>query len=219
MCVAGGAGGSAGIGYAALATQAIGGITSAIGASYQSSVQKMGLKLDATLSGINADRDRDVSRMIVANGYQEEMNSRLQTGQVKGSERAAMGANNVDMSTGSGLNRLTSTDYVGERDVQQIGLNAMREAAGYRTDALNSTMRANMDKAGARSINPLLTGATSLVGSASSIALNWYSMSRAGMLSSPTLSGGGGGNMFTPSPTSTMNYDAGGNSMRYGTIR
>lgn len=204
---------------AMLAPQVAGAISGAVGASMSASTQKMGLKLDAAIARINADKARDNAREVLREGYEMEVRQRTATGLVKGAQRAAMGANNVDMSTGSGLNRLTSTDYVGERDVQQIGLNAMREAAGYRTDALNSTMRANMDKAGARSINPLLTGATSLVGSASSIALNWYSMSRAGMLSSPTLSGGGGGNMFTPSPTSTMNYDAGGNSMRYGTIR
>lgn len=216
MCVAGGAGGSAGIGYAALATQAIGGITSAIGASYQSSVQKMGLKLDATLSGINADRDRDVSRMIVANGYQEEMNARLQTGQVKGSERAAMGANNVDMTTGSALNRLVSTDYVGEANAQQIRLNAARSAVGYRTDALNYQMRAGMDKAGASGISPFLTGATSLLGSATNVASNWYGMGRAGVFGSPTTITGP--NIYAPMSTTVGGAQPLDQMYRYGTL-
>lgn len=216
--------GPAAMGYAALGTQAIGAVTSAAAASASASVQKMGLNLDATLSGINAQRDQDVSRMIIGNGYQEQVNERAQIGQVKGAQIAAMGANNVDMTTGSALNRLTSTDYVGERNVQQIRLNAARTAVGYRADALNQEMRVGMDKAGASSINPLLTGASSLVGSAGNLASSWYTMSRIGMLGggSNTLTGGGnmlsGGYSFSPNPASTMNWDAAG-AMRYGTLR
>jgi hypothetical protein len=169
-------------GYAALGTQAIGAVTSAVGATMSASVQKMGLKLDATLAGINAERDRDAARATVHAGYDQEVNQRLQTGQIKGQEIAAMGANNVDMSTGSALNRLTSTDYIGERDAQTIRLNAARAAAGYRVEATNSDMRGIMDRAGASGINPLLTGVSSLLTSAPQIAANWYQMKSTGML-------------------------------------
>jgi hypothetical protein len=166
---------------ASLGVQAAGAVSSAAGAMFSASAQKMGLKLDATIAGINADRARDNAREAMREGYQLEMRQRIETGQIKGAERAAMGANNVDMSTGSALNRLVSTDYMGESDAQTIRLNATRAAMGYRDQASNYEIQGNLDKATAKGISPFLVGATSLLGSASSIAGNWYQMKNAGM--------------------------------------
>jgi hypothetical protein len=159
-----------------------GAVSSAAGAMFSASAQKMGLKLDATIAGINADKARDNAREAMREGYQLEMRQRTETGQIKGAERAAMGANNVDMTTGSALNRLVSTDYMGEADAQTIRLNAARAAMGYRDQASNYEIKGTLSQSGAaKGINPLLTGVTSLLGSASSIASNWYTMKNAGM--------------------------------------
>jgi hypothetical protein len=168
-------------GFAALGVQAAGAVSSAAGAMFSASTQKMGLKLDAAIAGINAEKARDNSREALREGYDLETRQRTATGLIKGAQRAAMGANNVDMTTGSALNRLVSTDYVGEADAQQIRLNAARVAMGYRDEASNYGIRQTLSRGAAAGINPMLTGVTSLLGSASSIAGNWYSMSQAGM--------------------------------------
>jgi hypothetical protein len=194
-----------------LGTQAAGGIASAFGAAASASVQKMGYKLDATLSRINADKARDSAREVLREGYQAEVRQRLQTGQLKGAQRAAMGANNVDMTTGSALNRLVSTDYMGEADAQTIRLNAARAAMGYRDQAVNFDNKALIDKATASGINPFLTGATSLLGSAASIASNWYGMDKLGMFDK---AGGSGGKLAAPDAS----YDFSQVKLRYGTF-
>jgi hypothetical protein len=206
---------------ASLGVQAEGGIASAAGAMFSASAQKMGLKLDATLSGINADRARDNAREALREGYDQEVKQRLMTGQIKGQERAAMGANNVDMTTGSALTRLISTDYMGEADAQTIRLNAARVAMGYRDQASNYDIRGTIDRGEAKGISPFLTGATSLLGSASSIASNWYSMRNAGMfgsnpaIPSPNLSAPMSVNLGSTAPLYT---DTSADLYRYGTI-
>jgi hypothetical protein len=198
---------------ASLAVQSIGAVTSAVGAAYSASAQKMGFKLDATIAGINAERSRDNAREAMREGYQAEVRQRLQTGMIKGAQRAAMGANNVDMTTGSAANRLVSTDYMGEADAQTIRLNAARAASGYRVEASNQDIRATMDRGAAKGINPLLTGVTSLLGSASSIASNWYGMKQSGAF-------GQSGGAQTSSQTLTTPTFGGqqADSFRYGTL-
>ena len=169
---------------AMLGTQAAGGIASAAGAMFSASTQKMGLKLDATIARINADKARDAAREALREGYQMEVRQRTATGLIKGQQRAAMGANNVDMSTGSALTRLVSTDYVGEADAQTIRLNAARAAMGYRDQATSFEINSNLTRATAAGINPMTAGLTSLLGSASSIASSWYGMKKAGMFDS-----------------------------------
>jgi hypothetical protein len=157
-------------GAAALGVQGSGAVTSAAGAMFSASTQKMGLKLDAAIAAINADKARDAAREALREGYQMEMRQRTATGQLKGAERAAMGANNVDMTTGSALNRLVSTDYSGEADAQTIRLNAARAAMGYRDQATGYEINRTLSLGAAKGINPMLTGVTSLLGSAASIA-------------------------------------------------
>lgn len=169
---------------ASLAVQGFGAVSSAAGAMFSASTQKMGLKLDAAIAKINADKARDAARETLREGYEMEVRQRTATGLVKGAQRAAMGANNVDMTTGSALNRLVSTDYVGEADAQTIRLNAARAAMGYRDEASNQEIRATLSRGAAAGISPLLTGATSLLGSAASIASNWYSLKQAGAFGS-----------------------------------
>lgn len=201
---------------ASLGVQGAGAVASAAGAMFSASAQKMGLKLDATLSRINADKARDNAREAIAQGYQQEIDQRLQTGQIKGAERAAMGANNVDLTTGSALNRLVSTDYMGEADAQTIRLNAARAAMGYRDQATNYDIRSTLDKGSAAGISPFLTGATSLLGSAVGIAGSWYGMKEAGAFGSSKM-------ISTPDWNSPLPVDVNSKpldqmSYRYGTL-
>lgn len=172
MCV--GAGTSMGV------TQAAGAISSAAGSIFSAQSQRLGLNLDAYFADLNADGELDNARRALAAGEAAEQRQRLETAQIKSSQRAAMGANGVDLSTGSALDRQVGTDLMGEIDANTIRANAALEAAGYRTRASNYRSQATMSRAGAKSISPLLSGLTSLVGSASSVASDWYSLKKVG---------------------------------------
>jgi hypothetical protein len=105
--------------------------------------------------------------LAIQNGQTEEEKSRLETAGVYGRERAAMGANGVDLGYGSANDILASTKFLGERDAMQIHDNALRTAWGYRTEGTNYRNKAAMEHAGANSIKPWMSAFGSLLGSAS----------------------------------------------------
>ena len=72
------------------------------------------------------------------------------------------------------------TDLVTAEDAQQARLNAVREAFGHRTDATNQRNEGLAARANAKGINPMGAAATSLLGSATSMASSYYGMRKAG---------------------------------------
>lgn len=176
-------------GAASVATQAIGAVTSAVGAGFGAASDKMSLKLDARLSEINSEIEADNARYALEAGQKEEQGYDLKAAQIKSSQRAAMAANNVDLSAGSALAEQVSADYIAATDRKQIRLNAIREAAGYRTQASNYKIDALMKRAAASGISPLLAGVSSLVGSAGKVADSWYTLDKVGALKKPPVTG------------------------------
>ena len=80
-----------------------------------------------------------------------------------------MAANGVALDSGTPNAVLTSTDVMGEIDANTIEQNALAQAWGYRTQA-------GMDRARANAINPGMSAATTLLGSATQVASTWYGM-------------------------------------------
>lgn len=108
-------------------------------------------------------------------GEQAVYATRLKTAQFKGTQRARMAANGVDLTTGSPLEILTDTDYFGEIDRARITDNAAREAWGYRTEGQNFQGDASLLRSRAAAESPLMAGATSLLSSASRVDKSWLS--------------------------------------------
>jgi hypothetical protein len=102
-----------------------------------------------------------------------------------------MAANGIDLTSTSAQNVLLSTDWAGSVEAKNIQTNALRAAWGQRTTAMNYRNEATMQRAGARSTNPLTSAATTLVGGAGAVAQNWYKMYDNGTLgdTKQTLSG------------------------------
>lgn len=167
-------------GAASLASTAIGGIGSAAASIFAASSEKLGLQLASRIDSINAAGSMDNYREALRQGNEAETRSMFETGQLKGREIAAMGANGVRLDSGSPLNRLVSTDYMGQVDANTIRQNAVREAVGYRTQATNYSIDALTKRTAARGISPFLSGLTSLVGSAGKVASDWYTFSQNG---------------------------------------
>ncbi len=135
--------------------------------SYQSAEgQKRAFKYNANVNELQA---KDAERR----GVETEQRQREQISRLKGTQRAQLAANGLDLTEGSALNILTDTDFLGERDIGVIRDNASREAAGFRS-------RGDLNRFGANATRPLLTGTTSLLSGAGSVAAQWYGFKTSG---------------------------------------
>ena len=71
----------------------------------------------------------------------------MAAGQAKASQRAALAANGIAVGEGSAAELQASTDIVKEMDVNQIKANALSQAWGYKTQAVNYESQALMSEA------------------------------------------------------------------------
>jgi hypothetical protein len=165
--------------------QGAGAASSAVGAYYGAKSQKQSLEFQANMADINARMSESAAQSTLLTGQREEQRSQIATANLKGSQRASLAANGVDLGEGSAANILTTTDVMGEIDANTIQANAVRSAWGYRTQGVNQSNQALMSRASAGAINPGQAAATSLMGSAGSVAASWYSYNKTGSGSDP----------------------------------
>ena len=174
----------------ALMMQGAGAASSAMGSYYGAKSQKASLNLQATMSDLSARMSETTAQQTLLSGQREEQKSRIATANLKGTQRASMAANGIDLGEGTAAQILTSTDVMGEIDANTIQANAVRSAWGYRTQAVNQTNQASMSRAGADAISPFGSAATSLLSSAGAVAGNWYQYNKAGAGASPSTGDG-----------------------------
>lgn len=158
--------------------QGVGAILSAIGAWAGASAQKTSLRAQAEIAEINARTAESNAQATLFAGQREQQRSMLHTANLKGSQRARIAANGIDLGVGSAVRVLTTTDVMGEIDANQIKANAVRQAWGQRVVATNYENEALRARANASAISPGTAAVTSLLGSAGSVAANWYGVSK-----------------------------------------
>lgn len=144
---------------ALMASQAAG----AIGSYTQ---QRRDAGYDAAIAGENAQLSDQQAAQATARGAQLESQSRAETRQVLGSQRAGYGASGVDVGTGSAVDVYGDTARVGELDAMTIRNNAALEAYGYKVQG--SSFRAqqqNAQQRGKDAWTTLLTGGAQAFGS------------------------------------------------------
>lgn len=163
-----------------LALQAGGAATGAVGSYYSARSQSSSLSYQAAMADTNARLAERSAQQEQYKGQREVAGLTLKAGQLKGAQRAAMAANGIDLGEGSAIDVLTSTDVMKEIDANTTTANAVRSAWGYRTQGTNYQNEALTKRASAESISPLMSGASSLLGSASSISASYYTMKKAG---------------------------------------
>jgi hypothetical protein len=156
-----------------------GAVMQASAASAQAKSQKNAYEYQAKVSENNAKIAEWQAQNEIAKGQQAEIEQRRKTAALKGSQTASLAARGLDISSGSALNILTDTDYMGEQDALTIRDNAAKAAWSARLQGANETSNAGFYKSAAAGISPSGAAAGSLLGSAGSVASNWY-MSSAG---------------------------------------
>lgn len=148
--------------------------SSAMGAYEQSKASKAAYKYQAGVNANNTKIAEWQAQDALQRGAQSEQQQRLKTASLKGSQRASLAARGIALDEGSALNILDDTDYMGEVDALTIRDNAAKEAWAHRNQAAGYLSDASMLKSRAAAESPGRAAATSLLGSAGSVASQWY---------------------------------------------
>lgn len=168
------------MGYAALAMQATGAGMGAVGTYYGARAQRAQLGAEADMADINARLSEQQAQQAMSAGQKQVQQSKMQTAQLKSTQRAQMAAGGVVLGEGSAGAIEAGTDVMGQVDANTIEANAIQSAWGYRSQVVQHQNQARSARANARSISPGLAAATSLIGGAGQVAGSYYSMQRAG---------------------------------------
>jgi hypothetical protein len=175
---------------ASLGMQAAGAGMQTVGAFSQAQGQKSLLNSQADMDEVNARIAEASARSALVAGQRQQQASQLQTAQTLSTQRASLAANGVDLGTGSAAEIQTTTKMMGEVDANTIAANALRQAWGYRTQAVSYQNDALMRRASADSISPFMAATSTLLGSAGNVASSWYRFSKDGVWSSSSLTTG-----------------------------
>jgi hypothetical protein len=148
---------------ASLIAGAASGAMNTVGAYYAASGQKNALRLQARLDEINAQISESQARDALFRGERAEQAFRQDVAQLRSKQRVGYAAGGVDLGSETVAATLTSTDVMSELDATQIKANALREAWGMRTEAGNLRSSARMNRATAKTINPLMQAGATLL--------------------------------------------------------
>ena len=154
----------------------MGATTRAVGAANASDAQRSSLDYQASVAANNATLAGEKADIATQNGQAGAENQELKVAQTLGMQRAGLSANGVVLNGGSAANLLQSTQMVGQKDVDQIQTNALREAWGYNTQAADDTSNAKALTNMAGAISPATAALSSLVGSATQVAPAWVKL-------------------------------------------
>lgn len=119
----------------------------------------------------NAALARFQAEDALRRGNLAEAESRRRTEQLKGTQQAALAANNVVLGEGSALDILQSTAELGELDAQTIRNNAEREAVGLGFQAETFLTQGRLARARGRTqaIAATIEGGKSVISTASQV--------------------------------------------------
>lgn len=170
------AAGSAGTFLAANSTAIglLGSAVSAVGSYQQAQGQKASMKYNAAVADANAKTAEFAAQDAKDRAELRAVMVGRKVADVRGRQRAAIGANGMDLSFGNAQDIQDATNYYGLEDQRTERDSGEREAYSLRSQSANFSNEAAMNRAKAGSISPFGAAATSLLGSATSVASKWY---------------------------------------------
>lgn len=132
----------------------------------QAQGQKDMAEYQANVAEKNAETDEFRAQQAATIGSIQEEQQRAKVRQMAGTQRANLAANGIDLGSGTAEDMVSETYTMGEADALTVRFNAMNEAWGYRTQAVNSRNDARMARFGGKqsSRNTYLTTAANVVG-------------------------------------------------------
>ena len=149
-------------------------VLSGTAAYTQANAQQQAAKYQAQVEQNNAQLALFQRSAALQQGDLQAQQSALQTAQLLGQQKAALAANGVDLSSGSAIDQLASSHFLGEQAVNTLQSNAARAAWGYQVQGQTAQTQATLSGWEASRNNPLaiasLTGGATLLTQASQFA-------------------------------------------------
>ena len=137
----------------------------------QANAQQQAAKYQSQVNANNAIIAGQQRSAAIQQGQIETENNQLQQAQILGQQKATLAANGVDLSSGSAVDQLATTRFLGAQAINAIQANAARAAWGYQVQAGSEQGQSALSAWQANSNNPLalasFASATSLLNSAS----------------------------------------------------
>lgn len=178
--------------------------SSVIGSYFGAKTQKANLRGQAVVAESNARLAELSAQSALLQGQKQVASLTMKAGQIKGSQRAAMAANGIDLGEGSAAELQASTEIMKDLDKNQLEANAMAQAWGYRMQKTNYEGEALSARAGASAINPAASSIATLLGGAGSVASSWYQFNKVGAI---------GGKPASSNAVGSFDYSIGGTKL------
>ena len=148
---------------------------SAYGALYQGAAAKESASYQAAVAANNAVIANQNAQYAVAAGQQQAEAVSLKGAAQQGKVKAALAANNIDVSTGSAKNVQVSQAETNQLDTETVLNNAELQAYGYRVEATGYTAESGLltTQAEEAPVGAALSAGGGLLANASSVGLKW----------------------------------------------
>jgi hypothetical protein len=146
-----------GLMFAMMGINAVGGLISsrsqAEGQQLTADAQARALEANARIRGLQAED-------AIRRGEKQVVKAQQSAKRLLGSQRAALGAQGIDIESGSALDIQEETAELGATDVMELRNNAWREAWGFKAEAADLRSRADVARltGRVRSRSTILTG-------------------------------------------------------------
>lgn len=158
----------------------VGGAFNLIGAVGAARSQRSAYKHQANVADFNARLSERQAQIAMDQGQAVEDQVRREGAQMKGSARQSFGASGVKVGYGTAQEVEQSIDTFTELDVEQARINATREAFGHRLQGINQTAEAGAARASAAASSPGMAAFSSLLGTATSMGMQYSGLKNAG---------------------------------------
>lgn len=168
------------LGLFGLGTQAAGVGISSVAAYQKAQADKTAYNLQSQVAATNAQLDEFRAADAITRGKTTLAKHQLSVSQMVGTQRAELAAHGLTLDSGSPLNILSDTEFMGARDSEIIKQNALKEAWGYQVQAVNDENTSSMLKYRSDMTDPSMAATATALTGAGSVAASWYNMAKAG---------------------------------------
>lgn len=176
---------AAGFGTVGLGATLAGGVLGAFGANKQGESQQQMYNYKAQVAKINADIDRQNAAWARTKGEVEATQYGMKAAQQRGAIRAAQGASNIDVNSGSAVDVQRSQEAIKDIDMKQIRSNAAKVAYDYETKATMDENQSSLDTMAGKFAKEAgeIKAAESILGTVSSVSSKWQQGKSTGLWS------------------------------------
>ena len=171
------------LGAISIGSSIFGAGTSAVGASMSASANAQSYQYQAQIAKVNSQLATQNAAWAFQTGENKASVSGAQTRQTIGQTKAAQGASNLAVNSGSNLAVQQSEDELGQRSQSTIRGNAAQQAYSYQTQAYADTLQGQLDTTAASNAQTAgsIGVATSLLSGTSSVADKYLAGKQTGL--------------------------------------